>query len=235
MKALFKGAFFILGVIKIKVSDKIKEMELMEFKKLQDHFVYEIELEVKHLAEPVKISFNTVQDEELCLAEVLFDTDLVGPYKGILMGYQKLISGKPVEVLDRLTPKELDYFLRDDTKIPAIEYYSKELYEILSIGELITKKLGMGQKEVAMLYDLNQNGPFLDLSFSEQIEFFEEFCSSFIYSSKETPNLFFDVEDIDDEKISLIGRGSVTATRLKALEKQFNIEFDTNLIFEIIN
>jgi hypothetical protein len=210
-------------------------MELKQFPKLQVHFVYEVELESKHLAESIQISFNTIQNEELCIAEVSFNTGLIGPYRGILMGYQQLITGKPIEVLDRLTPKELDYFLRDDTKVPAIEYYAKELYEILSIGELITSKLGIGGKEVVKLYDLAQNGPFLELSFSEQIEFFEEFCSSYIYSSKDTPDLFFDVEDIDDDKICLIGRGSVTATRLEELEKLFNIEFQTNIIFKIVN
>jgi hypothetical protein len=210
-------------------------LELKQFSNPQVHFVYEVELESKHLAESIQISFNTIQNAELCIAEVSFHTELVGPYKGILMGYQELITGKPVEVLDRLTPKELDFFLRDDTKVPAIEYYAKELYEILSIGELITKKLGVGGKEVVKLYDLAQNGPFLELSFSEQIEFFEEFCSGHIYSNKETPDLFFDVEDIDDDKIYLIGRGSVTATRLEELERQFNIEFKTNLIFKIVN
>jgi hypothetical protein len=205
------------------------------FTKSVEHFHYEVVLESKHLNDSVHIRFNTVEGEEVCIDELCISSGLTGPYKGVIVGYQELITGKPVEVLDRLTPKEIDYYLRDETTVPAFEFYGKELYEILSIGELIMEKLGNKDKENSSLFDVSLDGTFKELSFSEQIEYFEEFCSTFIYRNPKFINIFLDIEEVEEESLVLSCEGKIVPLQLLAIEEKFNEEFETSFKFKLLD
>jgi hypothetical protein len=104
-------------------------------------------------------------------------------YKGanenfILNSYLNLLMNRGVAVLDRVSIKELDYFLRD---IPSQPYFSKitpELLKILELGEKIKGIHLMSHDKEEVVYDEKTHGPFEFMSYGEKLELIEEALAS---------------------------------------------------------
>ena len=115
--------------------------------------------------------------------------------------YFQLIEGRALESLDRVTAKEFDYFLRDDTKEGIFEFYDDKFYEILSIGEEILKSI-KPKDDFTRIFNGGEE-EFFDLSFSSQVEIFEEFFADTVYKHPKFHKIEFDVLDVSLYKVTL--------------------------------
>ena len=177
------------------------------------------------------ISFSTRQAEELYVEDLFYYSESLDDNLNIVDFFFELLSGKPVEVFDRITVKELDFFIRSERSIPAFPFYSQQHFEIVAIGKKIYNHIIGISSDKADLYIVDELGPSSVLSLSEQIEYFEEFCSQYIYpfAIYETIELYIsDIEgdDIFFEQVS-------ERTLLKDIENKFNKEFKSCYKFHI--
>lgn len=137
------------------------------------------------------------------IVQLNYKTALVGPYLGILDGLISLYQDKALQAITRITAKELDFFLRDRTSIPSVSYFDPKFYEILSIGKYINDTHYKNEDKVKLLSS-EFDGEFIDLSFSEQIEIFEEFLAKIIYKNSKFTNFRFDLEDVSTKGVIII-------------------------------
>lgn len=121
--------------------------------------------------------------------------------KGIIDLYFQLLEARALESLNRITTKELDYYLRDDVKKGIFDYYDDKFYEVLSIGEEILKVLRPTDTKVKIYKGSEED--FFELSMSGQVEVMEEFFAETVYKHPKFHKIDFDVLDIDKYKISL--------------------------------
>jgi len=170
------------------------------------------------LGQELFVGFDTIElDGEVCLTNISYATELSGNYLGILDALIGLFQNRPAEAIDRFPIKELDYFLRDDRSVSAMPGYSRELYELLSVGEeLKLSVFGQKSKEVT-IFDPKVSGEFCSLSFTEQIELFEEFMAYHIH-----PLNMVEIEQLGLDDVSDI---SITIECEKALTSEFEQEF----------
>jgi hypothetical protein len=186
-----------------------------------------LSIELKRLACWIDVSYDIQNASEVCIQNLQYNTDLKNDYLGVLDGYMSLCEGKPIEVLDRITPKELDYFLRDKANEVSFEFYSAEIYEILSLGEKIYQLIN-GEKIKPPFYAISLYGDYTGLSFSEQIEWFEEFCAEFIYPDTEVE---MSIEDITETDFIFSGTIKLELDFVRYVENKFNTQFFTKMKF----
>lgn len=196
-------------------------------------FEFEFKGELLRSSSVVTIYYETLHKEgELCIGRIVYTTDLQSEYLGVLDGYIEFIKGKPVEVLDRITPKELDYFLRDKNSVPAFEAYSSELFEILSLGESILK-IQLKKGGLSPLFNPEVDGVFNDLSFSEQVEFFEEFCSKYVNGDPSYDGVELSISNIDKNILEIDSFQELGEDKIKMMEQKFNQEFSSQFQFKL--
>lgn len=109
-----------------------------------------------------------------------------GEYNNLIKHYFDLIDGQLVSAVARIRMKEFSAFLK--LKGIELQFYTKEHYEILSIGELIYKDYKKSDGPNSF------SGNFFTLSYSEQLDWLEEFLSEHIYLDKHFSNVEFDFE-----------------------------------------
>ena len=88
----------------------------------------------------VEILYKLEQNEELMIKEFFFYTSLKGDELAMMDAYASLCQNRPLEAIDRLSPKEIDFYLRDDMKVSSFSYLPNELFDFLSIGEELKKQ-----------------------------------------------------------------------------------------------
>jgi hypothetical protein len=191
-----------------------------------------LSLQFEYLEFDLDIDYTTRQTEELYVDDLVYSTDTSDDNQNlkIIDFFFELLNGKPVEVFDRITVKELDFYIRSNRSIPAFPFYSQEHFEIVSIGKKIYNHIAGKSLKKTIFYDLSRLGSYSDLSFSEQIEYFEEFCSVFIYPMAIYKEVDLTICDIGDNDIVLEGR--VVNNLLKKMEAEFNREFQTKYTFK---
>lgn len=218
----------------MKFSDKIltfTNAPLFQTQNLERDESYLFKLE-KHSAY-IELAFDiTKRDGDEYFVNLSYKTALATPYLGILDGLVQLFQGKAIQAVERITAKELDYFLRDSQSIPALSYYDPKFYEILSIGEMINKKR-YGEKTARTFLFEEYDGLFFELSFSEQIEFFEEFLSRFIYKNEKFLGIQFDLEDVNDNEIRILTSQNISQGGIDVFLKIFKEEFDLSSDVEV--
>ena len=184
----------------------IQRQDSLKFYKKSDLFKkeFKVQAQLNELKVDVVVEFNTKQEDELLITDLSFDTTLSGEYLAVMDAFFEIINNKPLEAIDRVSIKELDYFLRDENSTPAFKFYNKELYEILSIGEDL-QKAGLPKKEeYSLVHNPELQGDYFDLSFSEQIELIEEVSAKHFYNDLNFRGLYLECDDIDDRVIQLI-------------------------------
>ncbi len=189
----------------------------------------QINMSLAHSGLELTVGFNTIQLEEIIIEDLCYQVNKVTDFLRIVDFYFELLNGKPIEVFDRLSLKELDAFINDGKRGSVIGPYGVEHFEILKLGSSIYNKVVESSKGEEALYDQSINGKFIDLSFSEQIEYFEEFCARFIYPEVKFKNTEMDIVDILPHKITV--DSSVDIRLLKLIEEKFNHEFSTEFKF----
>ena len=181
---------------------------MVNSQKISDHFkapkkCFEGDLEFSHkihvsldlLQVDLFIYLNLVDEGELIVRDVHYELSRNIDQLGMIDLYFQMIEGRALESLDRVTSREFDHFLRDDSKIGIFEYYDDIFYEILGIGEQILKTL-KPKDTSERLFDGGEE-EFFDLSFSSQIEIFEEFFSDTVYKHPMFHSIEYDVLDIN--------------------------------------
>ena len=154
-----------------------------------------------------------------------FKNPLDEDLKKLTLAYLKLLDGVAVEAILRIGLKEFDYFLRVDPKISSFSYYSSELYKILEIGEFISK-IFVSKAEETPFFDINIDGIFSDLSFSEQVEFFEEFLAKYVYTKEFFSGQSFEFQDLNEKQFIISYSGEAFPKNiLSFIEKKLHDVF----------
>jgi hypothetical protein len=177
-------------------------LDNLEFKKERDDLSSHI-IPLTRIGSEVCVFYSVVTRDEVYYNELFYTTNLVGEYLALIEAFITLAQGKPVEGVDRISIKELDYFLRAENSIPSFDHYTPEMFEILSIGEELRKIIIPRNVDESFILDVSQDGSFEKLSYSEQLDFIEEFFSKFVYADKSYEGFSFDFEVETDILISV--------------------------------
>lgn len=187
-----------------------------------------IKIELEHLDTLIEVFFDTRKDEEVVIDKVEYITSYEGIYLGVLDLYFQLLLNRAVEALDRVSPKELDFFCRTDGATPAFEYYNHEIYNILTIGEKILKKvMPKEEKEICLLDD---NECFFDLPYAQQFELIEELCSHTFYKDAKYTELELDLVEVSGKTILLKSNMQLNVGDLKTYFKKYLIPQKTFIL-----
>ena len=173
--------------------------------------------------------FKTEQNEEKCIKDICFELEGNLEYQGHIDLYLQMIEGRAIEALDRVNIKEYDYFLRDDVGQKLFEFYDDYLYEIIGLGEYIINYLKPSENKPDSKI-LKENEIFSTLSFSEQVEYFEEFLTKYIYQHKDFHQFEINLENLEKSNMTI---ECPENEKLKAyLKEKLSFEFgEFSLIF----
>lgn len=163
---------------------------------------YKLELDLAWFKLTMKVAFNLVKKDEEIVTNIQYSLSDKTEFLGLIDLLFCLLEERSLETFDRINAKEFDYYCRDDVSKPAFSYYSQELYQVLALGEQIYTRL---RPKMSLANDLllSANESFFDLSFSEQIDLFEEMLSKNIYQNPIYKNLEIEIIDVQDSLISL--------------------------------
>jgi hypothetical protein len=192
----------------------------------------QIKLSLSHSGLELTIGYNTIQLGELIIQDLCYQANVETDFLKIVDFYFELLNGKPIEVFDRLSLKELDAFINDGKRGSVIGPYGVEHFEILKLGSSIYNKVVESSKSEDVLFDPVICGKFTDLSFSEQVEYFEEFLAKFIYPDVQFKNIEIEIIDITPDEV--IVESVATEKILRQIENMFNKEFYTRFKFKKI-
>ena len=122
------------------------------------------------------------QVDELLVEQLYYHTNLASQDLAVLDAYVAICQGKPVEAIDRLSSKEIDFYLRDDAKVASFAFYPSELYDILVVGEELKKIAFFKETQVKPHLDTSLYGEFFELSYGEQLELVEDVLGEYYFS-----------------------------------------------------
>lgn len=162
---------------------------------------------------------------DLFIVDLKYKTALDGIYLGLLDGLIELYQGKALEAISRVSARELDHFLRDDPKVPAVSFYNAEFYDVLSLGSKLVKKIVGHEKKELLLHEEYEE-EFSELSFTEQIELFEEFLAKRIYPLKSYQGIKFDLVDVNAGEIFIEIRGRALGENKAEFVQNLSVELD---------
>ena len=184
-------------------SQKIKDSFKAPKKRFEgDHsFSHKVHVDLSLLQLDLFVYLDLKDEGELIVRNVCYELSTSTDALGMIDLYFELIEGRALESLDRITAKEFDYFLRDDTKNGIFEFYDDKFYEILSIGEEVLKSI-KPKDSFERIFDGGEE-EFFDLSFSSQVEIFEEFFADTVYKHPTFHKLEFDILDVKLYQITI--------------------------------
>lgn len=196
-----------------------KILNLSDLPKFRSDSVYSnsVTIQLSHSKAKIRISFEVIIiSDEVCFDRIAYQTNLLGPYLGLLDGFVELMHKRPLEAIDRFPAKELDYYLRDNASVPSISGLDEKFYEILGLGEEIKKSYFEIDKD----YSPKLSRAFKALSLSEQLEFIEEIFSYYIYN-KDHEFKDLEITDIEDENVMTLyfDNSGGTAVNTEKLQK----------------
>ncbi len=216
-----KEGFFFMKKIKTIISSFRANLK-------QDNQEYSLAL--NYYSYDFVLYYNLSKEEDPKLINLFLD-DINLPE--VLIAYLSLLQGTALEAIKRISAKELDYYLRDDSSKSFFEFYGPEVYKILEIGSKIyNHHLNFSIED--KIFDPKNAGNFLELSYSEQIEVFEEFLSKYIY-----PNTLYSLQDFEIEinarSITILYRGEKIDKRLESIfREKLPLEFYLSSNIEIL-
>lgn len=185
------------------LSHKIREHELAPKKTHKPDLTYhhKIHIDLPMHQVDLFVYLSVFNEGEDIVRNISYELSRDIKEKGIIDLYFQLLEARALESLNRITTKELDYYLRDDVKQGIFDYYDDKFYEVLSIGEEILKVLRPTDKKQKIYNGTEED--FFELSMSAQVEVMEEFFAETVYKHPRFHKIDFDVLDVDKYKISL--------------------------------
>ena len=105
-----------------------------------------------------------------------------------------------LDMLDRISVKEFDYYLRKDPQRPYFDKISKELLELISLGEQIKKIHKKNKSNETKIYDVKKYGPYEFMSLGEKLELIEE-----VLSHSSLVNFNLACSNVEDKTVYLRG------------------------------
>ncbi len=211
-----------------------KILDLSDSPKYRIDFILDnsVTIQLTHNKAKLRISFETIDiANEVCFDRIGYQTDLLGPYLGLLDGFVELMHKRPLEAIDRFPAKELDYYLRDDISVPSLSGFDEKFYEILAIGEEVKKSFFKIDRD----HSPKLKRSFLEMSVSEQLEFIEEIFAYYIYNSdSEFKNLeIIDIE-LDSGLILFFESNTNDKLNLDELNLFLNEKLNVSCIVKIL-
>lgn len=174
------------------------------------------------------VSFDTyLEGDDLFISEIHY----YGSKEDIILnGYLNLLIKRGVEVLDRISIKELDYFLREDNKEPFFDNISPELMKILELGERIKTKFSKSKYKSIVIYDPKIHGPFELMSYGEKLELIEE-----AIASDNLKNFQLECIDYDNDNLKITSSIKITDKDILSIESDLSKLLSRNLkvIYEV--
>ena len=192
-----------------------------------------LRVELSRNEQYINVYFSTVHEQELLFNELFYETEAKGELLGLIEAYFCLIQGKAVEAVDRLTMKELDYFLRKDNAIPSFDYYTPKQLEVLSVGEELRRFIIPSVELENIVFDSSVNGDFFDLSYSEQLDYLEEVFSKHIYSNSSFDDCHFDFE-VEESLIYINSKVKLDSTKIDYIVSNIKTELSLKKEVQII-
>ena len=197
--------FFIMKITK-KIQERLDHpVNSFNFDAIEYQFNFVHEL--VHLKTKIHIYFNIDQKEDSTLGEISYELLDHIEYRGAIDLYFSLLKNRAIESLDRITNKEFDYYLRDDVKVGVFEFYDNKFYDVLGIGEAILKFIKPKENGPEPLMKSDLPDRFFTISFSEQIEYFEELLARYVYGHVRYSKLEIELEDALDNSIIITVSG----------------------------
>jgi hypothetical protein len=177
-----------------------------------------LDISLSRVGGEVRVFYSTKKTDEIYFDELCYTTEIEGDELGYIEAYINLAQGKPVEGVDRISIKEFDYFLRKENSVPSFSHYEPEMFDILSIGEELRKKIIPRVIVEEFILNLENDGPFEELSYSEQLDYIEEFLAKYIYSEKKFEAYSFDFEIDSDIVITVASTGLLSKDNMSFIE-----------------
>ena len=133
------------------------------------------QLEIKLFNQSFIISYKFYsKDDDLFIDEIFYFSD---QENFLVNAYLNLLKNRALDVLDRVSVKEFDYFLREDNSKPYFNKISKELLELIGLGERLKSKHKKAKKTLESVYNEDLHGPIEFMSLGELLELIEEILS----------------------------------------------------------
>lgn len=161
------------------------------------------------------VSFDTyLEGEDLFISEIQY----YGPKEDIILnGYLNLLIKRGIEVLDRISIKELDYFLREDNKTPYFDKISPELMKILELGESIKTKFSKSNSKSFLIYNPEIHGPFELMSYGEKLELIEE-----AFASENLKSFQLECIEYNDDYLKITSLVKISDKDILSIESELN-------------
>ena len=125
---------------------------------------------------------------------------------------------------NRINLKEIDYYVREDQEV-SFEAYSPELLSLLNIGHGLYKEIENELRDSQVKEFIKKEIP---VSYSEQIEEFEEFLATHIYENYHFRGFVFDFIDYEDNELVLSCSSKLDSKRKESFLECLNQYFILN-------
>lgn len=155
-------------------------------------------LQIKLFKQEFTISYKFYQKEDDFFIDDIF---YYGEQENeLLNAYLNLMLNRGLDMLDRISVKEFDYYLRKDPQRPYFDKISKELLELISLGEQIKKIHKKNKSKETKIYDVKKYGPYEFMSLGEKLELIEE-----VLSHSSLVNFNLACSNVEDKTVYLRG------------------------------
>lgn len=139
-----------------------------------------------------------------------------------------LFNGRSIEIIDKIGHKEFDHYLRLDQTKSVFSHYPSELYELLSISEVIKEKLTSKKVLEQKVFEEHLHTDFDLMGMSELYELAEEVISELF--TKVIFNAYELIETSEVQGLHIIFKAKdLTSNQINECIKIFNKEFSNKL------
>lgn len=160
------------------------------------------------------ISYKFFQkDDDLFIDEVFY---FGAEENKLINAYLNILHHRALDMLDRVSVKEFDYFLRENPSRPYFDKISKELLELVSLGEKIKGVHKKSKEDSKKIYDEAIYGPYEFMSLGEKLELVEE-----VISHQSLVRYELNCSNVEDKIIYLQSKLDLKESDIKDIQECF--------------
>lgn len=139
-----------------------------------------------------------------------------------------LMQGRSIEIIDKISAKEYDNYLRLDRTKPAFTHYPTQLYDLLAITEKIKGELTGKKVTKQRVFESSLHGDFDLLSLSEKYELAEEIISELMTKVLADATEKIEIIEIEGSKFSF-DFSKISATQIEHILELVRDEFSEKI------